>query len=332
MDSRAYVVGLVGAYRQALLVQYAFASGLFTMCNHPRTIDEVASATGWIPHKTKWVLDTLVTLQLLYRHHDQYLNNTNATRFLNPIGAEYVGDLVMHEWLQRSLWSDLTRVCRTTSPLQEQEEIVIAYDPERNRIFQRAMRQIAGDLPTRIAALPEWRRCQCVLDVAGGHGLYLAAITQAYPHIHGIVLDQPPSRSAAEAIFHEFGLTTRLEFDVCDITASHPLAKWQADGILICNCLHNFAAETICNILSSARQVLAAGGVLVIVETDLEENRPLPVESAIFGAYMAVNCVNGWLPPRSWLKREIEEIGFTVREECLRGTDVALIGTIGAVA
>ena len=327
--ARARVLEMTGRFRTAALVQQAFEHGVFETLDAPKTSAEVAQPRGWSTRRTQVVLDALVALGLLVRADEVYVNSPDGQRFLQSNGAEYVGDMVLHERLQQPLWSDLRRVFANDNPLPDQQDVTIPTDARRNAVLLRAMRQVAGELPRRVAALPEWSGCRRVLDVAGGHGLYLVALARAHPTLSGVVLDLPVSRAEAEASFAAAGLTDRLRFVPGDLTTPEVFIDQPADGMLFCRCLHNFPPKTIRAVLARAHDRLVPGGVLVVVEHLLEEDAPHPVWSAVFGAYMAVNCAGGWLPPREWLRRELEVLGFSVREEVFDDINVALVARRG---
>jgi hypothetical protein len=55
-----------------------------------------------------------------------------------------------------------------------------------------------------------WEAVKTIVDVGGGTGAMLAGVLRLYPHIRGILVDQPKTVSRSGEIFQSFGVSDRI--------------------------------------------------------------------------------------------------------------------------
>ncbi len=116
-----------------------------------------------------------------------------------------------------------------------------------------------------------------VLDIGGGSGIYAATLVATLPFLRATVLEQPPvDRIAREQIAHH-GLSDRVDVVAGDMFRD----PWPrgADVLLLSNVLHDWDEPEVERLLSRAADTLSPGGLLVIHEAFLDDNKagPLPV-------------------------------------------------------
>ena len=124
-------------------------------------------------------------------------------------------------------------------------------------------------LPTgQLIALLELTGAETVLDYGAGTGRLALAAAAALPRGRIVAVDE-----SAEMLVHlqqRLGGTANAE--VALISANRvPLRDGEADRILAVNLLHEIRGEAA---LSEMRRILAAGGILLVV--DWERGRPRP--------------------------------------------------------
>jgi hypothetical protein len=126
---------------------------------------------------------------------------------------------------------------------------------------------VAGMIPVRVGA----RR---MLDIAGSHGLYGAALCRRHPGMQSVVLDLPQALPIARRLAEAEGISDVVEHREGDMLAgNYPGGQ---DVILYSNILHHFSPEQSIGMLRHARAALddndgRQGGVVAIWDV---ERRP----------------------------------------------------------
>jgi len=87
-----------------------------------------------------------------------------------------------------------------------------AEHPEDGATFDRAMTQLSRGGAEAVIRAYDFSAFRYIVDVGGGHGLMLAAILRAHPHLRGTLFDQPHVVAGAKAVLAERGVVER-----CDI-------------------------------------------------------------------------------------------------------------------
>lgn len=306
------VFDIADSYCDSALLQFAHASGLFETLTVPLLSNEVAAAKNWIPRKTGILLDALVSLGLLEKDGDAYQNSNVATQSLVRSAPNYIGGLVEHERLQWSLWGRMEDVLTSEKPVAGQQDLHLPENAEANQVFHSAMAQLSLDLLEAVACLPDWNGKRCVIDLAGGHGAYIATLAARHPDLHGEIWDLPSAASFAEATILQHRVGDRVIFRARDIADKCSYDDVKADGILLNHCLHHFTADVMRDIIACAFRALEPGGVMVILDVFLERNRVQPVDGAIFSLYMMMNTVFGEVHPTDEIATAARSLGMEV--------------------
>jgi hypothetical protein len=165
-------------------------------------------------------------------------------------------------------------------------------DPDAWGHYQRGMLELAR-LEASIVArkVPVPRGARTLLDVAGSHGLFGAAICRKHPPLRSIVLELPEALAGARSLAANEGID-----DVVEHRAGCLLQDdWGSayDVVLLFNILHHFMPDQIAVILLNARRALTGKGVVAVWE--LERPRAGSQVTAGDGAalYFALTSTGG---------------------------------------
>ncbi|MFM8272981.1 MAG: methyltransferase [Gemmata sp.] len=308
---------LADRYCDSALLQHAHAAGVFDALTTPKSAGEIAASLGWVPIKTAIFLDALTALGLLVKDGVAFKNAPATSECLVRGRPGYIGDLIEHERLQWSLWGRLGDVLASEGPVSGQQDLNLPADEYANAVFHRAMMQLAGELLGVVTSLPEWEGVRHVLDLAGGHGLYLGELARRHPRITGEVWDVPSARPHAETLLASLGVGDRVRFVERDIAAPASYAGVRADAVMLNHCLHHFDPATVGAILRSVAGTLPTGGIVVALDVHLDRTRTSPAENALFSAYMMVNTVRGQVHPTDEVAALLRESGFAVENRLL---------------
>jgi SAM-dependent methyltransferase len=148
-----------------------------------------------------------------------------------------------------------------------------------------------------------------VLDVGGGSGIYTSTLVAAHAHMTGIVLEQVPVDAIARAEIESHGLSDRVRVESADMFVD----SWpdDIDVLLLSNVLHDWDFPEVRVLLEKAAHVLPAGGLLVIHEAFLNDDKTGPVAVAEYSALL-MNITQGKCYTPLEYGGILAELGFDV--------------------
>jgi uncharacterized protein YqcC (DUF446 family) len=310
LESVKDVFDLADSYCEAALLQFANSVGLFEVLKGPLCKHDIAARLGWVDRKTGIVLDALASLGFLEKKEECYQNSSLTNDCLLRASPGYIGDLIEHERLQWSLWGRMEEVLRSKSPVTGQQDLVLPKNSQANNVFQAAMMQLSHEIADTVAGLPCWKNKRAVIDLAGGHGKYLALLAERNPGVYGEIWDLPCAENFAERTIEDSNLRNRIKFRSKDISVPENYVPDSADGALLIHCLHHFSNLAMRQVIESTFKMLRLGGVLVVVDVFLEGNRIEPVSGAMFSLYMMMNTCHGEVYPIVDLADVMKDVGF----------------------
>lgn len=115
-----------------------------------------------------------------------------------------------------------------------------------------------------------------LLDVGGGSGIYSSTLVAAHPQLTATVLEQPPVDVIARSEVARHGLESRVQVLSADMFQD----AWpETDVLLLSNVLHDWDFPEVRLLLEKSAAALPSGGLLVIHEAFIDDDKtgPLPV-------------------------------------------------------
>jgi O-methyltransferase domain len=112
----------------------------------------------------------------------------------------------------------------------------LAAHPDQQALFDQSMVQRAQALSLACVPVLDWPATGTIVDIAGGIGTLVAAVLQAAPGIHGILVDQPPVLERARPVLQRQGVADRCALCHGDLFAPPP----PADLYLLASVLHDW--------------------------------------------------------------------------------------------
>jgi ubiquinone/menaquinone biosynthesis C-methylase UbiE len=304
-------------FHSSALLHFAVAERIFDALTEPRSCGAIAGTKGWNERKTGIVLNALAAIGLIQKSGELFRNSRAADQVLVTTSAEYIGGVIDHQRLQWALWSRISEIVAEDGPLPFQQEHRLAQDDDANRAFNAAMIRLSRLFSGAIAALPDFRGRKTVLDLAGGHGSYMAAIAAAHPEMTGEIWDLATTEAAARAVIKARGIMDRVVFRVRDISDQRSYAGVSADVVMLNDCLHYFAPATVARIVGWAAGALLPGGALVILSMKLDDDGITPAFASDFSLHMMVNAGNGGLHSTGFLIDAMRAQGLSIETKDL---------------
>ncbi len=240
-------------------------------------------------------LDALVALGFLERRGIQdsaiYSNSLEANIFLDKNKASYIGGILeMSNNRLFGFWDDLEDGLKTGHPQNETKNgdapifEAIYGEEDKLREFLHAMGGIQmGNfmmLANQFDFSPYFTHC----DLGGAGGHLATQIAMNNPHMKCTTFDLPPVKPVAEENIKAMGLSDRVRAMAGDfLTGDIP----RADVITMGNVLHDWGTEDKKMLIKKAYDALPDGGVLIVIENIIDDNRS---ENA-FGLLMSLNML-----------------------------------------
>ena len=190
---------------------------------------------------------------------------------------------------------DFLTVLRTGKPAnwQAQEEgsdwHASMLDEDFARGFTELMncRGLAFGQKLAAALEPQLASKKRLLDVGGGSGIYASTMLAAQPQLTGAVLEQPPVDAIAREEIAQHGLQKRLEVISTDMFESN----WPAcDVLLLSNVLHDWDVPEVRTLCAKAAGALETGGLLIIHEAFIRDDKTGPLPIAEYSALLMNIC------------------------------------------
>nr|WP_281381974.1 methyltransferase [Nocardiopsis mwathae] len=222
-----------------------------------------------------------------------------ADTFLDEAKTDsYIGGLLevaSDHWYES--WGSLRRALVTGEPQEKISEGVsdpfdaLYADPERTRMFQRAM---TGGSTASIAAIIDrfpWSRFGTVADVGCAEGALLSRLLRRHRHLRGTGFDLP----AVEPYFGETvaaaGLEDRLAFQAGDFFTG-PMPS--TDVIVLGHALHDWNLDTKRMLLRKAYEALPEGGRVIVYEALIDDERRHNTFALLMSLHMLVESPGGF--------------------------------------
>jgi predicted O-methyltransferase YrrM len=127
---------------------------------------------------------------------------------------------------------------------------------------------------SRLAEVVDLRRYHSVLDMGGGSGVMSIALVKKNPQLRACVLDIEPVCKVARQIIKKEGLSSVISALSGDIYRDFPRGY---DVIMFCD-----LGPINDRLISMAHESLPDGGLVLIVDRFLSEDRTKPLETALY--------------------------------------------------
>ncbi|MGV0816081.1 methyltransferase [Mycolicibacterium boenickei] len=170
-------------------------------------------------------------------------------------------------------WGDVLHSVRTGEPAFESVygqrlfSYLAANESSASR-FHEGWQEITTTVAAEAAEAYDFEGLRSIIDVGGGHGIFLATILGRLPALRGVLYDLPISLAGASAVAAELGVSDRLEIVAGDAEVSVPGGS---DLFLLKSVIHLCNDARANAILRSCRRAAGAGAKLLVVERVVPE-------------------------------------------------------------
>ena len=309
-------------YRPAIVLLSAIRLRIFdAVAAGPATGPELAKRLGLNGRALAIVLDALVSLGLLAKSEGRFRVDPEIADLLVKGGELYQGNILDHRYNLLGRWTDLPRVLEEGGPARVMRS---GRTPEEWREFILGMVDVAGASIDAFLEAVDLSGRSRLLDLGGGPATYSIGLCGKYPGLHAVLFDLPETIAIAREEIERHGLADRIETMPGDYLAD-PIGGGY-DALLVSNILHSLPPGEIVSLLGKARSAMIPGGLAVVRDFHLEEERTGPLESALFAVNMLVSTEGGNCYTDSEMIEALRRAGF-VDTETRRITPISSIHT-----
>ncbi|MGZ9409913.1 MAG: methyltransferase [Methylocystis sp.] len=256
-----------------------------TLAAGPQDVSEIASRLALSPDAAQRLLRAAASLNLLRAlPNDRFaLDDLGASMLGNPSVAAFVEH---HTLLYDDLRDPVALLRGETTtrlsdfwPYAKGDESDEADCGAYSELMARSQKLIAEDV---LDAYP-FGRHQCLLDIGGGEGAFVAAVAARHPALQLQLFDLPPVAARASRLLAAQGLS-RVEIHSGSFLEAPPPTG--ADVVTLIRVLHDHDDEKALAALGAAYAALPPGGTLVIAEPMAQTPGAEAIGDAYFGFYL----------------------------------------------
>ena len=307
------IMQLAWGYAPPLILEAALRHRVFdALDNGAKTVEEVEAATGASTRGLTAIMNALVGLNFLSKDvKNKYALTPESAAFLVTTKPSFSGGIIRHcsEHLIPK-WLNLSEIVATGKPLkpvnQEQQggEFFHNFVEDIFNMSYTPAKRVAEDLNLNNA-----NGRISVLDLAAGSGVWGIALAQKSEHVRVTAVDWSEVIPMTRKTVARFGLTERFDFVEGDLHAVDFGTNYQV--ATLGHILHSEGEQLSRTLLRKTFDALAPGGVIVIAEFLVNDERTEPSLGLIFAVNMLVNTENGDTYSVNEINSWLSEAGFT---------------------
>ncbi|HEX4466861.1 MAG TPA: methyltransferase [Solirubrobacteraceae bacterium] len=229
----------------------------------PATAGRVAEELELQLAGTRMLCENLAGIDVLDQDGHTFSVNGRARKWIDPASPTYIGTWLEHTASYWEWYGDLERILREGGSFEIHREP--AEDEEYWRVYITGQYELArlsaDEVAKKVQLAPQ---PAALLDVAGAHGWFSAALCRRHETLHATVVDLPGSARVGRAIIAENEMSDRVEHRDGDMFASDLGGPY--DAALAFDIVHHLSAEQTVALLKRVREVMKPGGTVAILD------------------------------------------------------------------
>ena len=286
---------LAWGYAAPLMIEAGVRHRVFDLLDgSPKTIEEVAAASGASVRGIRALMNALAGIQLLAKNADgRFTLTAESAAFLVSAKPGYLGGLIGHTSTPMlPKWLELSETVRTGK-----SAIAVNQEGQGAAFFQNFVEDIfpmsypAAQRLADVLDLASAKKPVKVLDLAAGSGVWGIALAQRSPFVSVTAVDWPGVLDVTRRVATRLGVGERFSFLAGDL-ASADFGQGH-DVATLGHILHSEGEKRSRAILKKTFNALAPGGTIAIAEFLVDDARTAPPMGLIFAVNMLVATEEG---------------------------------------
>jgi predicted O-methyltransferase YrrM len=274
------------AFTESRTLLTAIELDVFSAVKSDATAGEAAAALDTDPRATEALLNALAAMGFLTKNNGRFRAVSEFAERLAGDSANSEREAMLHTVNLWDQWSTLTQAVRTGTRVLEQERT-----PEQLEAFIAAMHRGGAERAARVAEALDLSDRSRALDVGGGSGAYSIALARAGRNLHCVLFDLEDVTAIARRHIADAGLSDRITTQAGDFHTDSLGSGY--DLVLISQILHMLSPKDCAALLEKSHDALVPGGMVVIQDFILDDDKTAPRRGALFALNMLVATREG---------------------------------------
>jgi SAM-dependent methyltransferase len=267
--------------------------------------EKIAGKFGWDKRALERLMDCLVTFGLLKKNGKSYSLTQEGAAY-SAKHAESSLPMLLHMKRLWETWSGLTDIVKHGPDSESKPPVPM--DMDVRKAFIGAMHAIGRNLSEDIAASLDLSGYRALLDIGGASGTYTLAFLRRNPQLRGVLFDLADVIGMARERLSAEGFLDRVELVPGDFYTDE-LPKG-CDLALLSAIIHQNGYKQNVELFAKIYRVLAPGGMLLIRDHIMDEERTFPPQGALFAVNMLVNTRAGDTYTFKEVREALGQAGF----------------------
>lgn len=270
------------------------------------TVDEIAALSSAQKGPLEGLLDACTAIGLLRRQGNLYGNSHVSDAYLVEGRPLYLGDIIEVQSIETGNWERLYSLVisgDTSAGGGARREVT----PE---LFTMAMNNLGmlGEAEA-LANAVDLSGCKTMIDVGCGSGIYSITLCRHYPDLVATLLDTKDVLEITSRLIKKSDVQDRINTKPIDILKDS-FGK-DMDAALLSDVLYQDGSMCI-QILRSAYEALAAGGMLIVRGYYADPEKSQPVHGSLFALGQLLFDANREVISIPVLHNWIKKVGFKI--------------------
>lgn len=297
---------LLSAFQLSRICLTALELDIFSLlAKAPATSAELAGQLGSHHKATDRLLNALCALHLLEKKDETFTNSAFAQKHLASSSPGFLAGSMhsVHLW-QR--WHKLTASVLSGKPATDDQ--INERSEDWLEAFIGAMHERGIKQAQTEAALLKFPLRARLLDIGGGSGVFSMEFIRTNPQMTATVFDLPNVVPITQKYIEKYGFKEKIDTAAGNYLTD-PFPK-NYDVILLSAIVHINSFEENRQLIQKAAQSLNPGGMLVIRDFIMEDDRTYPMRGAVFALNMLVSTQKGDTYTFSEMKNWLQKAGM----------------------
>jgi len=315
---------IANAFRASRVLLSAVEFKIFTVLDkHMMTSDEVSNKIQADSKATDRLMNALCSMGILKKVHGKFYNSDLSAKYLVEGKPDFMGNLyhTNHLW---NTWSYLTESVKQGSDFKGDQNKKEKSDWV--EAFIAAMHYRGVNQGKILSMMIDLSNVKKMLDIGGGSAAFSMEFVKKNPSIKAVVLDLPHVIPLTKRYVDNAGLMSNFNF----IEGDYFTANFENgyDLILLSAIIHSNSYEQNKNLIKKCVDALNAGGMIIISDFIMNEDRTQPAYGALFSINMLVGTAGGDTYTELEIKEWFQSAGINKieRKNTSFGSDL-MIGT-----
>jgi hypothetical protein len=269
-DARQRVQEMLMAFEQTEAVYAAAKLGLADLLvDGARSVDELAKQTRAQPEMLNRLLRYLASMGIFEEVQPGAFGLTPEAELLRDVPGSLRASALLWGELGTLAWRDPVGTVKTgqtgyqlTTGMRDWD--YYEQNPEAGAVFNAGMTGGTRLRSDELIAAYDFPATGTIVDVAGGHGAFLAAILRARPRARGVLFDAPHVLNGAPPILEEAGVADR-----CTVIAGNFFESVPEGGAIytLKIIIHDWDDDHATTILRNCARAMRGQGRLLVIES-----------------------------------------------------------------